>query len=1274
MLTDVNPWLGYRRKKKGSTTSRGPSWTQPAHWSDPVIRQISLAAQRAFDLYDEVDLRVETEPLEYATVILTCAVSDTSPGTPEVHGKAMTGAQRLSEILKILHQPLPTVPSRKRRSRQIFELPMTSTTQSPIKASSRELHAQGQSRVEIQIAGLSRAQGKLIQDQVERLEAPAPILWKPSEVALLAGVPAVVLEILARLTSLPVFQIAGVALVGFAVVTAVAKSPALARIVSHPVFAWFSLLIAAIDLVPWSITQAMAASASGPSGVARAVVQLIAIPAVSAVGVAIGVRSLTKGVLAAQEMRPLTWKIGALDAATARLSELEEDLKKLQGEIVRFLSKLDEHVPPEDHPKQISDILRKGGALEKASAAVKRAMAILKDLRDERPMRIAAAEHSSREAQHEFAPDKAEQIQHEIRNAEANAKAALRGALERVEELRSHPALQLLADQLQARVSHLDTRPPGEQISEVRSRARYQQVLLEKIRKGCATLSALVALTVEPGGSSRVRRQHRRGVARFLREHAEYGELVDRIEAQTFDAVRVVQASPRYWVNEARGKPTLTQREKTLQRTVGFLAFPVLLWTFIIAAMAEITVTVLVPVVASRGKAVDVTDLLATCAAGLLAAASPFIVLYLSNVRLGSYAFNVAPLLHEQISTKSEAGFYADPENAALCIARAEKVIRPLPPREAKDYVTTSIENIKRMLKTLARLEHLEIPAGQVERVQGAEWEQLKALSLLLRSVPETAVKRAFDHVTEDRPYRYDAHEPRRPEDRRARRAAVKRLPFDKLRSAFEEGKLTNRDIWNMIQDHPSAQEGSVFPRDILRGKLSAAIAHLVDEADAQGVFRPFIGVKDLFGGLDGAANAGSKVTHIADMPSAELIKRLRTLGFLPIPVGMSAGANAGTGLENGHSAVGNPLHRGYDTGGSSSSCAYLLGLEDFPVHLYIGTDTGGSVSAPIGALQKGCAYITKWIPRGGMLPYSTTLDTIGVMGLNQDEVLKTALSLISSEHIDLHLTPSKAPPVYYVFKSDLELPLLKQNDPLAKEVVAKFTKVVHRLDAAGRVKWLDARYDGWREFPLDSYRVSFVEALYALFNPAQKNRYGEPTRVVLDSNLQNRMGRALVLLRHVLRLEVARFGQMRLAGKSLFQIFRELRNAYSKLHEEKWPKNAVLLQPSPIPVKLDEFRTGGEGGSLTDDHDRTGMQKQIQFGWDQFISGDDGYVVTGRPEYVLHVVMAKEAASERWDSGISGNFEAATQMFKRRLPQAGPDDRTMVMMTSRSAARGRSR
>lgn len=1216
------PWLrGLRKRNKRRRAST--RYDEPAQWSDPIIEQVIRAAQEASALYDEVDIEVDEagEGLgDDATVVLQCTVSQQRLDTPEVNGRRMSVDERNAK----LHAKL----------QEIIEQGSTALRSSD--PSETDDEDSTRHRVEFAIEGLSPAQARLMKTQVEAIETPTPIVLRPITIAWISAATVTLLLVLAWSTSTLVLQLAGVALVGYAVVTAWSKSPALARVVAHPVFAWICFLVGGVNLVPWGLASGPASGlVSGQAlGMAQILVELVLVPVVSAVGIMIAAWSLSEGCRVAEEARALACKIAVLDATLARRVEFGKGIDKLHVAIPQLLHSLTTSTSSELEDtksarrslmglgRRASEFSRAGGVLDQTSAALKLAAAFLGDLRDGRPMRIAAAMHSSREAHNDFDPNRAESIRQELWREQARASRSLKSAAKRAKDLEHQTAA--LTQELKTISHELEAKQLTSSSEATRLRA-----LLYELEHEARELRAMVELSVEPRGSLLQRWLYRRRVERFLGEHEEYGEFVDRIEGQTFDAIRVAQASPLYWLNEARGRPTLLPRRQRIEKAAGMLAPPVLLWAFVAAAAAILVVLGVVPLLLSASSSPGLLRLLA----GFLTAVAPYITIYLSNVRLGSYAFNVAPLLHEQISTKSEALFYTDPKNAALCIERADKVVRPLPPQEARDYVANSVEAIKRMLETLSQLEHREIRTERLEDVEPQTWEELRKESKRLkgtfrdlRTSPESSIRRLRDQA-EDRRYRYDATVPSDPDKRRELRMKVKQLPFKRLREAFEDGRITNRDIWNMIRDHPSADQSSVFPRDILQGKLFASITRMVDEADEQGILRPFIGVKDLFGGLDGAANAGSKFTHIADVPHSALVKSLLKLGFLPIPVAMSAGANAGTGLENGHSAVGNPQHLGYDTGGSSSSVAYLLGMEDFPVHLYIGTDTGGSVSAPIGALQMGSAYITKWIPRAGMLPYSTTLDTIGVMGKKRSEVLQTMLSLVSTEHIDLHFTPSKDPPVYYVFESDMELSEHHRDDPLAQEIIAKFGEVVRRL--GDRVRWLGPEYDGWREFPLDSYRVSYVEALYTIFNPTQKNPYGEPTRVVLDSNLLNRLGKALLLLEHVLRVEVARFRQMRLTGKTLFQIFRELRNAFAKVHEEKWPKNAVLLQPAPIPIRLEEFKTGHHGGELTDYHDRTGMQKHIHPGWDQFISGEEGYVITGRPEYLMHVLLTQEALGD---------------------------------------------
>src|SRR5262249_50742991 len=152
-------------------------------------------------------------------------------------------------------------------------------------------------------------------------------------------------------------------------------------------------------------------------------------------GIGIGVRAFFKGFQAAAAARLLAWKIGALDAALARRTELAEQLNKLHVGIVELLSRVDkvdscDNLVPLHIRRFLSSFLRgryalaarnqdtpreEGEILEEVSGALRHAYDYMKDLRDERPMRLAAAAHSSREAQNDIDPRKAEAIRREIR-------------------------------------------------------------------------------------------------------------------------------------------------------------------------------------------------------------------------------------------------------------------------------------------------------------------------------------------------------------------------------------------------------------------------------------------------------------------------------------------------------------------------------------------------------------------------------------------------------------------------------------------------------------------------------------------------------------------------------------------------------------------------------------------------------------------------------------------------------------------------------------------
>lgn len=242
------------------------------------------------------------------------------------------------------------------------------------------------------------------------------------------------------------------------------------------------------------------------------------------------------------------------------------------------------------------------------------------------------------------------------------------------------------------------------------------------------------------------------------------------------------------------------------------------------------------------------------------------------------------------------------------------------------------------------------------------------------------------------------------------------------LATALETGATTSRalveDCLSRIDD-PSGEGARAFIY-VDRAKAVAA-------ADTYDLLRKAgraptayagipISIKDLFD-LEGEPTlAGSKVLRGAPpaVRDAEAIGRLKRAGLIPIGrTNMTEFAFSGLGL-NPH--YGTPLsiwdrETGRIPGGSSSGAA--VSVADGMAHAGIGTDTGGScrIPAAFNALV-GYKPTAHRISRQGVLPLSTTLDSVGVL----------ARSVACCETIDAILAGSSPPAVARFEGSDLRI------------------------------------------------------------------------------------------------------------------------------------------------------------------------------------------------------------------------------------------------------------
>ncbi len=179
--------------------------------------------------------------------------------------------------------------------------------------------------------------------------------------------------------------------------------------------------------------------------------------------------------------------------------------------------------------------------------------------------------------------------------------------------------------------------------------------------------------------------------------------------------------------------------------------------------------------------------------------------------------------------------------------------------------------------------------------------------------------------------------------------------------------------------------------RSVFTLRLDSEACAFADAADARRAARsraPFLGVpvtvKDNFDLMGHATTAGSKLLAEAAIArkDAPVVERLRRAGFVLLGrTNMTEFAFSGLGLNPHYGTPLNPAFPGEHRipGGSSSGAAVSVALGIAPVA--IGTDTGGSIRIPAALCGvTGFKPSADAVSRDGVLPLSTTLDSVGVI------------------------------------------------------------------------------------------------------------------------------------------------------------------------------------------------------------------------------------------------------------------------------------------------------
>jgi aspartyl-tRNA(Asn)/glutamyl-tRNA(Gln) amidotransferase subunit A len=272
------------------------------------------------------------------------------------------------------------------------------------------------------------------------------------------------------------------------------------------------------------------------------------------------------------------------------------------------------------------------------------------------------------------------------------------------------------------------------------------------------------------------------------------------------------------------------------------------------------------------------------------------------------------------------------------------------------------------------------------------------------------------------------------------------------LAALLAAGKTTSRALTELALaciDDPAGEGARTFTG--VHRETALAQAQASDELRAHGITPSLlagipVSVKDLFDIGGETTRAGSRV--LADAPpaqaDAECVMRLRQAGAVIIGrTNMTEFAYSGLGLNPHYGTPKNPHDRatGRVPGGSSSGAA--VSVADGMAAAAIGTDTGGSVRIPAALCGlTGFKPTARRVPGRGMLPLSTTLDSIGPI----------ARSVACCAIVDRVLSGENDVPVHALPLAGLRLGVVRDyvcND-LNDEVANAFDAALRRLAAAG--------------------------------------------------------------------------------------------------------------------------------------------------------------------------------------------------------------------------------
>jgi len=245
----------------------------------------------------------------------------------------------------------------------------------------------------------------------------------------------------------------------------------------------------------------------------------------------------------------------------------------------------------------------------------------------------------------------------------------------------------------------------------------------------------------------------------------------------------------------------------------------------------------------------------------------------------------------------------------------------------------------------------------------------------------------------------------------------------------------------------PAGQGSRVFVR--VYDKAARAAADAQDRLRAAGYVASSlagipISIKDLFDVAGEVTLAGSRALDDAAPATtdAPVVARLKAAGAVIIGrTNMTEFAFGGVGINPHYGTPGNPYDRGLIPGGSSAGAP--ISVSDGMAAVAVGTDTGGSVRLPAALCGLVGFKPTQYrVPRDGAIPLSTTLDSVGPIGVSVACCALTDAIMAAEAAVVPATVPTDG--------LRLGIPQTVMLDDLEAPVAAAFERAVSALSRAG--------------------------------------------------------------------------------------------------------------------------------------------------------------------------------------------------------------------------------